>query len=126
MAAAITKTSPTAQLAKARAGAAMKRVAEEALKRRHTMAVGVAAAGIGFYEKGDSKGPRKLPSFIPGIPPKIQMAVVAALIADNSSGDTRQYAQAALDGLVAISGYQFGRGQDIGAELISGDDEIDV
>ena len=122
MAAAITKTSPTAQLAKARAHQAMKRVSDEAMKRRHTMAVGVAAAGIGYFERSG----RKLPQFIAGVPAKIQMAVVAALIADNSTGETSKYAQAALDGLVAIAGYSFGRGQDIGGDLISGDDEIDV
>lgn len=105
-------------MVKARAAASMKRVQQEALKRRHTMAVGTFAAGVGYFEKSG----RTLPQIVPGVPAKIQLAVIAALVADNSSGETKAYAQALCDGMVAIAGYNFGRGQEIGAS----DDEVDV
>jgi hypothetical protein len=120
MAAALAKTSPTQALAKARASAAMKRVTDAALARRHTIAVTVFSAGVGFYEKGGSK----LPSFINGVPSKIQLAVIAALIADNTSGETARYAGALCDGMAAVVGYQFGNGQTIGGDDGSG--SIDV
>ena len=112
MAAAIARVSPTQQLVKARASAAMKRVTDAALQRRHTIAVTVLSAGVGFYEKGG----KTLPSFIDGVPAKIQLAVIAALIADNTSGETSRYAQALCDGMAAIVGYQFGHGDTIGAD----------
>lgn len=120
MAGAIAKTSPTQQLAKARAAAAMKRVTEAAMTRRHTIAVTVLSAGVGFYEKGG----KTLPSFIDGVPAKLQLAVLAALVADNTSGETAQYARAMCDGMSAIVGYQFGKGETIGAE--GGSDFVDV
>jgi len=104
--------------AKASAAAVAKRARAEVEKRRHTVAMGVAMAGIGFYE---ARG-NKLPSLIDGIPPKIQLAVVAALVADNTSGEFSQYASALCDGAVAVAAYNFGRGQDIGAA----DDEVEI
>jgi hypothetical protein len=112
MAATLAKVSPTQQLVKARASAAMKRVQDAALARRHTIAVTVLSAGVGFYEKGG----KSLPSFIDGVPAKIQMAVLAAIVADNTSGETSRYAGAMCDGMAAIVGYQFGKGETIGAD----------
>lgn len=123
MAAAITKASPTQQLAKARAAAAMKRVTEAALTRRHTIAVTVLAAGVGFYEKGG----KALPSFVSGVPAKLQLAVLAAVVADNTTGETAQYARAMCDGMSAVVGYQFGKGEAIGGEeLGAAGDVVDV
>lgn len=120
---ALAKPSPTQQLAKARAAAAMKRVADAALTRRHTIAVTVLSAGVGFYEKGG----KKLPSFIDGVPSKLQLAVIGALIADNTSGETAQYARALCDGMSAIVGYQFGKGEEIGAsDGLGSDDVVDI
>jgi hypothetical protein len=119
MASALAKVSPTQQLVKQRAAMSLKRVADEAAKRRHTVAVATFAAGIGYYEKSG----KTLPSLIPGVPPKVQLAVAAALIADNSTGETKEYARALCDGLAAIVGYQFGKGQEIGAD---GDDSDSV
>jgi hypothetical protein len=95
----------------------MKRVADESLKRRHTIAVATFSAAVGYYEKSG----KELPSIIPGIPSKIQLAVAAALIADNTSGDTSRYAQALCDGMASICGYQFGRGESIGDDLGASD-----
>jgi hypothetical protein len=55
------------------------------------------------------------------------MAVLAAIVADNTSGDTKAYAQALCDGLGAIVGYQFGKGETIG-DVLSGSssDVVDV
>ena len=111
MAAALAKASPTQQLARARAAQAMKRVSDEALKRKHTLAIAVLAAGVGYYEKSG----KQLPSFVAGVPAKLQLAVIAAVIADNTTGDTQRYAQAVCDGMAAIVGYQFGAGQELGA-----------
>jgi len=124
MAAALAKASPTQQLAKARASAAMKKVTEAALTRRHTIAVTVLSAGVGFYEKGG----KSLPSFIDGVPGKLQLAVIAALVADNTNGETSQYARALCDGMSAIVGYQFGKGETIGGEELgaSRSDVVDV
>jgi hypothetical protein len=110
--AAIAKQSPTQALVKMRAAQALKRVGDEANKRRHTVATTAAAALVGFYEKSG----KTLPSVIPGVPTKIQLAIAAALIADNSSGETAQYARALCDGMAAIVGYQFGKGESIGAD----------
>jgi hypothetical protein len=120
MAAALAKVSPTQQLVKARASAAMKRVQNVAMQRRHTVAVTVLAAGVGFYEKGG----KTLPSFIDGVPAKLQLAVLAAIVADNTSGETSRYAQAMCDGMAAIVGYQFGHGDVIGS--IGADHMVDV
>lgn len=124
MAAALAKASPTQQLAKARASAAMKKVTEAALTRRHTIAVTVLSAGVGFYEKGG----KSLPTFIDGVPAKLQLAVIAALVADNTTGETSQYARAMCDGMSAIVGYQFGKGETIGGEELAGSaaDQVDV
>ena len=121
MAAAIAKSSPTQALAKARAAAAMKKVSDAALTRRHTIAVTVFSAGVGFYEKGG----KSLPSFIEGVPTKIQLAVLAALVSDNTSGETSRYAQALCDGMSAIVGYQFGKGETIGADDL-GAEEVNI
>jgi len=116
MAAALAKVSPTQQLVRARAAQAMQRVQNAALKRRHTVAVTVLSAGVGFYEKGG----KTLPSFIDGVPAKLQLAVLAALVADNTTGETAQYAGALCDGMAAIVGYQFGHGDTIGDDNGSG------
>jgi len=126
--AAAKSASPTQQLARARAAQAMKRVSDEASKRKHTIAIAVLSAGIGYYERSG----RKLPSFITGVPAKLQLAVLAAVVADNTTGETQRYAQATCDGMSAIVGYQFGAGQELGAELGAmgelgaGDDSVDV
>lgn len=122
MAAAITRARADAQVAKVRtaAMATVKRAKQEADKRKHTLAVGVLSAGIGFYE---AQG-KTLPSIVPGVPPKIQVAVIAALIADNTTGDTQRYANALCDGMTAIAGYNFGKGQAIGAD--DDGDTVDV
>jgi len=121
MAAALARRSPTQQLVAARASAAMKRVSDAALQRRHTIAVTVLSAGVGFYERGG----KTLPSLIDGVPTKLQLAVIAALVADNTSGETSRYAQALCDGMASIIGYQFGKGESIG--MIGGsDDMVDV
>ena len=121
-----TGNSPTQQLAKARAAAAMRRVTEEALTRRHTIAVTVLSAGVGFYERGG----KSLPSFIAGVPAKLQLAVIGALVADNTTGETAQYARALCDGMASIVGYQFGKGETIGEssgeELSGAHDVVDV
>lgn len=124
MAAALAKaSSPTQQLAKARASAAMHKVTQAALTRRHTIAVTVLAAGVGFYEKGG----KALPSFVAGVPAKLQLAVLAAVVADNTTGETAQYARAMCDGMSAVVGYQFGKGESIGGEeLGAGGDTVDL
>jgi hypothetical protein len=121
--AALAKTSsPTQQLAKARAAAAMRKVTEAALTRRHTIALTVISAGVGFYEKGG----KTLPSLIEGVPAKLQMAVLAALVADNTTGETAQYARALCDGMSAIVGYQFGKGETIGGDDLGAYTSLDA
>lgn len=90
-------------------------------KRQHTMAMAVVCAGIGYYEKSG----KQLPSFIDGVPTKVQLAVLAAVVADNTTGQTQKYAQSLCDGMVALTAYNFGKGQDIGDDG-GADDEVDV
>lgn len=92
------------------------------MTRRHTIAVTVLSAGVGFYEKGG----KALPSFIDGVPAKLQLAVLAAVVADNTTGETSQYARAMCDGMSAIVGYQFGKGESIGGDELGASDTVDV
>jgi hypothetical protein len=88
-----------------KAAQAAKNLRVQAERQTHSFTVAGTGLALGMYEGSG----RKLPTIVPGIDPKLQLGIVAALIADRSSGTVRTVARGGADMLIGIATYQMGR-----------------